>query len=227
VKRDDLTFAAAVTKGIKRIADMQAAVAKGVDSTDGEKTLEKLIENPAGTRQYPDKANIDYRTEINSFLGVDGNAETFYNVELKDQGIDGRVFCDATYSPLAGVISADNTKKSPCIDISDALFWEYMKIATTHKISAQGIKGLVRHRITNTDSIRVMTEIYQRMQKTETKDDLTLDAGTEEFYALVGTPNGAAAAYMLGDHPKAIGKKTIGSVMIIHGDAHSLIFKYI
>lgn len=72
-----------------------------------------------------------------------------------------------------------------------------------------------------------MTTIYQRKGKVETKDDLTIEAGTEEFYALVGTPNGAAAVYMLGDHSKAIGKKTIGSILIIHGQPHSLIFKYV
>lgn len=73
---------------------------------------------------------------------------------------------------------------------------------------------------------RIITEIYTREKKTPTEDSLIIKAGTDELYALVGTPNGSAAAYMLGDHPERIGMKTIGSIMIIHGKTHSLIFKY-
>jgi hypothetical protein len=168
-------------------------------------------------------ANIDYRTQIKSFLEADGNSKTFYNVVLRDQGKD---FCDATYSPATGVISADNTKKVPCITISDALFWEYMNVATTHKVlDVQPIKGLIRHQIDNTDTVGIIQQIYQTRKKAET-DDITIEAGAQDFYALVGTPNGAAAAYILGDYSKAIGKTTIGSILLIDGRTHSIIFKY-
>lgn len=224
VKRDDLlTFNDAVAKGIQRMAKVRAAVAEGVDTTGGDEKLKQLAENPAGTRQYPEMANINYRKEVDSFLGVDGQAETFYNVVLRNQGED---VCDATYSPQSGLISADNTNSTPCIAMSEALFWEYMRVAATHKISAQGIKGLVRHQITNDHTKEIIKNIYETEHKDPTKDNLIIQPGTDQFYAMIGTPNGASAAYMLRDHPKAIGKTTIGAIMIISGNTNSLIFKY-
>ncbi|PCG89633.1 Hypothetical protein PENO1_103510 [Penicillium occitanis (nom. inval.)] len=154
---DPLAYDATVTKGIKRMADMAAAVAKGEDTSKGASIVVGLTENPPGASH-----------------------------------------------PATGVISADNTKKVPCITISDALFWEYMNVATTHKVlDVQPIKGLIRHQIDNTDTVGIIQQIYQTRKKAET-DDITIEAGAQDFYALVGTPNGAAAAYILGDYSKAI-----------------------
>ncbi|OKL57544.1 hypothetical protein UA08_07030 [Talaromyces atroroseus] len=223
----DLTFDDAKTRGIKRMADMTKAVANGVDKTGGDEKLKQFTESPAANRQYTQTANINYRTQLQSFLGVDGGKETFYNVELKDKGlIGGNVYCDATYSPETGVIAADNRQKTECIDMSEALFWEYIQVAATHNIPVTGIKGLVMHQITNDDTKGIIEAIYKRENKDQTKHDLIVQFGTDEFYAMLGTPNGASATYMLGDHPKAIGKTTIGSIMLIGGATNSLIFKY-
>lgn len=222
-----LTFKEAVVEGGKRVRMMRAAVDNGIDKTSDRDMFNQLTEIPAGRRQYAEKANSDYREEIKSFLKIDGDAETFYNVELKNSD-SAKTVCDATYSPKTGLISADNTNKAECIGlhISDILFWEYGRIATTHNISPEKIKGIVRHQITNQQTKGIIEEIYKREKKDPTKHDISIDPLTDEFYALIGTPNGAAVAYMLGDYPQAIGKKTIGPIMIVHGAKNSLIFQY-
>jgi hypothetical protein len=48
---DPLTYDAAVTKGIKRMADMAAAVAKGEDTSKGASIVVGLAENPPGASQ--------------------------------------------------------------------------------------------------------------------------------------------------------------------------------
>lgn len=220
-----LTFEQAKENGGIRYNRMLAAVDKGEDKPGGEQILDQLTENPAGKRQYAEQANKDFRKEIKSFLGIDGHKETFYNVVLAR---GSALVCDATYSPETGLISADNLDKGACegLQMSDILFWEYARVARTHNISPQRIKGIVRHQITNEDTIGIIKEIYEREKKDRTKHDISIEPLSDEFFALLGTPNGSATMYMLGDHPQAIGKKAIGSILIVHGAKNSIIFQY-
>lgn len=101
-----------------------------------------------------------------------------------------------------------------------------MKVASDHNICDADIKGMVRHQITNSETKSIVEEIYTREGKDKTADDVTISAGTTEYYALIGTPNGSGVAYMLIDHSQAMGKTTIGSILIIHGSTNSVVFKY-
>lgn len=222
-----LTFADAVAKGMERFKTADAKVAKRVDKVGGDTLLQAHFkEEPVASTQTARQPVADYRQSLKSFLGVDVDTKTFYKVELSSGGTT----LLASYSPQTGVITADDVKKLPQdLQVSEALYWEYQKVATTHNIkSAAKIKGIVQRNVTNKDTLAIITAVFEKNNKDHRKEiELIVTAGLAEYYALIGTPNGAAAAYMLGDHPVAIGKGHIGSIMIIGGFAPKLIIRYV
>jgi len=140
------------------------------------------------------------------------------------------------FSPADGVIVAESTEKSKdlTIEISKAFYYEQLMVAKTHGIGtpasvAKHITGIVRFYFHNEDTKAQMSAIYAQKSEDKLKDDIIVSPTGEDkdsFYALVGTPNGAAAAYMLADHSVAMSKTKIDSVMIVHGKENTLIFKY-
>lgn len=80
------------------------------------------------------------------------------------------------------------------------------------------MRGIVRHRITNSSSKEIVKEIYQREKKDPTKHDITIKPVMDEFYEV--------AAYVLGECLLIIGKKPIGPIMIISASTNFMIIKY-
>ena len=236
-KRTTQTWADAVKKGKIRIMTMNTAIKKGVDRSGGASQLAKLVEDPAGPKQTSKFANAGFRTQMNSFLGLDASKETFYAVDLKiEDEEDAFIPVAGHFSPADGVIVAESIEKSKdvTIEISEALYYEHLMVAKTHGIGtpasvAKRINGLVVFYIHNEDTKAQMSAIYAQKSEDKLKDDIIVSPKGEDkdsFYALVGTPNGAAAAYMLADHSVAMSKTKIDSVMIVHGKENTLIFKY-
>ena len=48
----------------------------------------------------------------------------------------------------------------------------------------------------------------------------TYEAGTEAFNALLGTPNGFGIPYMLAQHQKQLGHKTVDKITIFYKGEH-------
>ncbi len=66
-----------------------------------------------------------------------------------------------------------------------------------------------RHTIINVETKEVIDEVYKRanIDRTLSGNDLEYTHASDEFLALLGTPNGRATPFMLTDHPVAHGKK--------------------
>lgn len=232
VRRDDV-YNNAVANGEKRMAELSASVASGIEAPVGQDNFAEITETPKGSAQTPGSANLDYRDEIDSFLGVDGRSRTFYKVSLWQPTPAGApdMFCAGSFSPKTGVIAVDYIKKSSYTtnDISETLYQEYLRIAETHRIPAHQIQGVVQHLVDNEIAAKIIIDIYKAQNKDSNSDNITFKSGTEEFFALVGSPSGAPALYLLKDHFNTIGKSTIDSVMIVKRDgarANTLIFRY-
>lgn len=72
--------------------------------------------------------------------------------------------------------------------------------------------------IANNETLGIIERIRPRPGKRSTKEPVDLDAGTDGFFALLGSDNGRGAARMLVDYPQMFGRKTISSVRVFPGD---------
>jgi hypothetical protein len=107
----------------------------------------------------------------------------------------------------------------PLAQYSDVLFLEYSKLAGRAKVEVSGLKYLLFHNIQNPDTWS--TVLRALMNKMDGKMDIPLWPGTEfsmntaEGKALLGTQIGAPVAWMLIQHKKAFGAKSVVKVWFI------------
>ncbi|KAJ8066298.1 hypothetical protein OCU04_005377 [Sclerotinia nivalis] len=217
-------FTAAVAKGKTRFNSMTALVTKDVERASTQAaTKSELTELPAAAKAFGEAAPLLLRTQMKSFLSIDGTASDFYNIELKK---GSSVAYDCDYNVKDGVIIVKNVdKKGVKSEPSEAMFWEYGAVATAKQGAVKNLKAFGVDQITNSATIALIKEIYAAAKKDQLKDDITLASGTDGFYAILGSENGSFAPYMLGDHPVSLGKKTISSILVIKGAKHDLLLK--
>ena len=104
----------------------------------------------------------------------------------------------------------------PFAQYSDVLFLEYTKLAGRAKTEVSSLKHLLFLNIENTNTWS--TVLKALMNKNDGKTDIPLWPGTEfdmndaEGRALLGTQIGAPLAWMLIQHKKAFGGKSVVKV---------------
>lgn len=200
VRRDD-GYNNAVANGKKGMAELSASVASGIEAPVGQGNFAEITETPRVITQMPVSANLDYHDKINPFLGVDGRSRTFYKVSLWQQTPAGAsdVFCAGAFSPMTGVIAVDYIKKLSYMTnyISETLYQEYLRIVEMHQIPAHQIQGVVQHLVDNKIAAKIIIDIYKAQNKDSNSDNITFKSGTEEFFALVGSPSRTSALYLL------------------------------
>jgi hypothetical protein len=100
---------------------------------------------------------------------------------------------------------------------SDILFLEWEAQVETAKTELTSILYVMRSNIVNIESRNV---IFQALQSAGRDNGPrkwpgdTFDMTTEEGRAILGTPNGIGVAYLLSQHQKQLGRKTITSVQV-------------
>lgn len=102
---------------------------------------------------------------------------------------------------------------------SEILFQQYraaQKFALSKggtSLGPSGLNEVIRSSIQNQETQLILdmafTKATQKARETE------FLAGTEEFFALLGTDNCKGVAFMLADHPVAFGRKTISSIVAL------------
>lgn len=221
--RNDWTDA--VKKGKERFDDMTTKVSQGVERASTEADLSaELTELPTAAKAYGEAAPLLLRSQLQPFLSIDGDASTFYNIELRK---GSKVAYDCDYNIKDGIIIIKNVnKKDVEIQPSEAIFWEFSRVAAAKGGAVDGITGMGVDQITNPDTIALIKRIYLIAGKAPLTDNIELASGTDGFYALIGSANGAFVPYMLQDHPVSLGKKTVSSILVTRGLQHDLLFKF-
>lgn len=139
-----------------------------------------------------------------------------------EQAIDvaaGLVIPHYVFSPYYEV-QANNIegKVVPFAQYSDVLFLEYFKLCSRAKASVSGLKYLLFLNVGNTNTWAVVLKAL--MNRNDGKKDISQWPGTEfsmneaEGKALLGTQVGAPLAWMLIQHKKAFGAKSVVKVSL-------------
>ncbi|KAI9697391.1 MAG: hypothetical protein M1836_004669 [Candelina mexicana] len=222
-------FSDSVDKGRRLFGKLQDARKTPNDRTGGDELLKgyksrepngKDLLNPPFDL-VPELRKLNVKTD-----------NQFRDVELVS-GKNKLVFGDI-YSPLQGVLIADNNDRrnddKPAdqqLSLSEALFWEYHKLATEKdSTDIKKLHYLFRHNIINDETLEIIKLVYSRAGKDEDKagNDLEFDHSVDDFFALLASPNGRAAAYILTDHAGALGSKDVTKVKVLGGKSKNMYF---
>ncbi|KAL8938122.1 MAG: hypothetical protein Q9216_004061 [Gyalolechia sp. 2 TL-2023] len=115
-------------------------------------------------------------------------------------------------------ISTDNINKQvpPLNRQSDAM-WALWKSVTP---APKNLRYICRNAITNEDTRGVMSDIFRKGPTGQPVrwPGLTFGVDTEEGQALLGTPNGLAAAYILMDRGKELGRRQVSVTIAASAD---------
>lgn len=126
-------------------------------------------------------------------------------------------------------IEAETAKNMPDLNrVSDVVALQYIELARLNGHDPKQIKHLIWHSIETPYANQVIDHIlqskgYKKVSKPHKGTyeappwgkHLTLKPNTDDFYALVGIPNGAANAFMLFQHKQQLGpSKRIGRIFI-------------
>ncbi|KAI4251792.1 MAG: hypothetical protein L6R42_008231 [Xanthoria sp. 1 TBL-2021] len=111
------------------------------------------------------------------------------------------------YSPRNGLIAALAAKKAP----GETLYWSDIAFAMWEAVTSFAGKNVKDLRFIAQQAIQhVFTQtIINRLVEGKLGEVRTFERGTEAFLALLGTPSGAGAVYLLMQHKRQLGRKTI------------------
>jgi hypothetical protein len=134
---------------------------------------------------------------------------------------------------IVGVENTSPTKQLRCGRIqgwqaSDMMlpklkFWSdvvYLQWKSKAQVT-DDLKYIVRSHIVNTKTRAVAEHIVASKTGKErwpAWGDASWDMGSDEAVALLGTPNGAGVAWLLAQHRKQLGHKTIGRIRLIYNE---------
>ena len=129
------------------------------------------------------------------------------------------------YSPRNGLITALSTSKF----LGDTLFWSDVAFALWQAISAlnntdiKNIRYIVQDDINN----EITRSIVFQAVPDRSKELAIFSYGTEEFQALLGTPNSAGGVYLLMEHKRILGLKTISRIFVFLDGTADLDDRYV
>lgn len=111
--------------------------------------------------------------------------------------------------------------------LSDVLFLEWLEQARRDKSDPRNIRDILWHNVETVRANDVIDLVLKsrgckkakaggkaRCEAPPWETHLTLEAGTEDIYAVLGTPNGALNAWFLLQHKEHLGHKRIGAIHI-------------
>ena len=145
------------------------------------------------------------------------DAEVAYSNYMNPR--EGRIIAGYNYA-LKDVTPDDPEGQPKRLSNSEILWQQYFQATTKMGASFRPLVEIIRSSIQNTDTMQVMTTGVKVVDRTK---DLTWKSDSEKFFALLGTDNCKAAAFLLADHKKALGAKTI-TQFVTRGQSYIRIF---
>jgi len=116
---------------------------------------------------------------------------------------------------------------------SDLTFLTWQHLCSTAGTDVGGLKYVFQVSISNTETEDMMDEALSRSGATygDWENRQTWYAGSEEYNALLGTPNSSGVAWLLINHKRQMGIKTIKAISVFESvdplDKDETIKKYI
>ncbi|KAJ5895017.1 hypothetical protein N7495_006708 [Penicillium taxi] len=231
-KREDSDWDKALNAGKKIAADFTGT------PTQSKWTNVNSLETNGWTDQVDDPETFKSLSAVFTSIGLDRADNTIITlIQDQDVTVDGTEYLASngfyknTYNVKAGVIIA-NDNKSPrekrfedgndCDDVvplakfSDVVFLEWQKLAGT---SVDGLKYMIRSEIDNAATKAVIRKACGLAANEEDwskiEDAQEFLPGTDNFNALLGSPNGRGLGYMLSQHQSKLGKgKTVTKITV-------------
>ncbi|UZP42268.1 hypothetical protein NXS19_010084 [Fusarium pseudograminearum] len=171
---------------------------------------------------------------------IDDRDDVDVDVDDVEQGVaTGAFFCNS-FIVDAGVIIADNNRavgnalmrlgmhpKDPATHIrnwSDAAWMQWWKVCQEKGESARNVRYIIRSKINNDTTLRFILQAILNKHARDGKGKtigtwhdritMTIREDPDELYGILGSPNGAGAAYLLLNHKERLGLKIINKVDI-------------
>ncbi|KAL8650603.1 MAG: hypothetical protein Q9210_003725 [Variospora velana] len=111
------------------------------------------------------------------------------------------------YSPLNGLIAALETIKSPAETLhwSDIAFAMWEAVSSFSGQSPEDLRFIAQHSIRHPFTQSIITRLFEKRVGA-----IRIYArGSDDYLALLGTPSGAGAVYLLMQHKRQLGQKMI------------------
>ncbi|KAL8906148.1 MAG: hypothetical protein Q9171_006391 [Xanthocarpia ochracea] len=124
------------------------------------------------------------------------------------------------YSPRNGLVAAYSTQrvKNDQVHWSDVTFALWERLTSIVGTRVKDLHYIARTGIYNKFTVSIMEDAVP-----QGKNIAIFEPGDPAFLALLGTPNGVGAVYLLMQHKQALGFKTISRVVVVlDGPGHSL-----
>ena len=128
------------------------------------------------------------------------------------------------YSPHNGLIAAYSTERNPDEPLhwSDVTFALWAAIVPLVGGGIENLRYIARSWVTNDVTLSIIDAALLHPVRAK-----TFAANEEAFLALLGTPNGVGVAYLLMQHKKALGLKTLSRVTAGYDDPNYWEFAYL
>ena len=116
------------------------------------------------------------------------------------------------YSPKNGLIAALDIRKAAGEKIywSDAAFALWEAITSFSRSDMRYLRYIAHNDISNP----ITKFVIHRVVPNESESVTVLNAGTDAFLALLGTPNGVGGVHLLMEHKRSLGYKTITKAIV-------------
>ncbi|KAF2125415.1 hypothetical protein P153DRAFT_300080 [Dothidotthia symphoricarpi CBS 119687] len=144
--------------------------------------------------------------------------------------LDGVLIAHANQcAPYAGILLDPPIMNYPPLHHwSDIAYLQWLVSDPNPSTSPANIKYIVRCGIQNTATCSILSKIIHRQDR-DTFDlwpGMTFDINSEEGQAILGTPNGSGAAYLLAQHREQLRHKTIEKVTLFHAEDQTDTFRW-
>jgi hypothetical protein len=143
-----------------------------------------------------------------SYPATDADYSNIFNVE------GGAIIATLSFSPnfMAELGGIDGSEVVPLKQYSDVAFLAWQHAAGN---KANGLKYIIRHGVINDETMMVIKHILeQRGVSQQPWPGLKISFPHRDAFALLGSPNGRGAAWMLIQHKKELGMKRFSDVAI-------------
>ncbi|OJJ35940.1 hypothetical protein ASPWEDRAFT_172725 [Aspergillus wentii DTO 134E9] len=165
-------------------------------------------------------------SEVGAAMNKDGISHSesghykFWEAKSAHHGATYQGFFDSSEKPKAMVETFLSKGHGADLEISEVGFQLAGWALDDGEDALKHLQYIYKPGIKNPTSKSIMDQAYAKSTK---KDEEVFKHGTDEFNALVGTPNGAVAARMLTDHAGLLGK-TIDEIHLYHSKG-MMVFK--
>lgn len=133
----------------------------------------------------------------------------YANVYYAEEGL---IIADENYGPRNNKkIAQDGQPYVKLAQWSDVV---YLNWANQAGSDVSGLKAVIRFSISNTGAQAIMDTVTGGATIPGYKNPMKFESGTDNYNALLGTPNGSGVAWLLINHKSQLGIKTIKSISL-------------